>query len=116
MNLPHLPPIRFAQKVLSVNEKQVKVECEFPSRPTLAMYLEAAAQSSAGFKNDDEPKIGFVVTLKEIELLQESASLKCVIEVQKEMELGAVCEFSFNVYDANEVCLAKGIFTVMIAQ
>ena len=72
MNLPHQEPIRFANEVLSSSLNKISVSCKFPFSPTLAMACEAAAQSSAGFAQESsEPKIGFLVSLKEITLEKE---------------------------------------------
>ena len=116
MNIPHQKPIKFAQEVLSVEESTAKVKCIFPSAPTLPMYFEAAAQSSAAF-SQDETKIGFLVSVKNVELLNESNDLEIVIEVERVVEFGAICEFSFTVlsYDENKQ-FAKGTLTVMLQE
>lgn len=115
MNIPHLPPVKFAQEIIEVIENLAKVKCEFPYTPTLAMFFEAAAQSSAAFSKNGEKKIGFVISLKNIELIKEATALTYLIEVKKEYEVGAVCEFSFKVLQKEEL-YAKGTFTVMVKE
>ncbi|AXH13865.1 hypothetical protein [Malaciobacter mytili] len=115
MNIPHLPPVKFAQEIKEVKENLVKVYCEFPFVPTLAMFFEAAAQSSAAFSKSDEKKIGFVISLKNIELIKEATNLTYIMQVKKEYEMGSICEFSFEALDKEEV-YAKGIFTIMVKE
>lgn len=117
MKLPHLTPVRFAQNVLECDEKCAKVTCAFPTIPTLSMFFEAAAQSSAAFAQDGQTKMGFVISVKEIQLLNKTYEQAAVIEVKKEVELGAVCEFSFTAFDESmQTKLAQGSFTVMLSQ
>ncbi len=67
MNLPHLAPVLFAKEVIKKEENSLHVECQFPYPPTLAMVLEAAAQSSSGFASDDI-KEGFLVAVNSLVL------------------------------------------------
>ena len=116
MNIPHQKPIKFAQELLEVNENIAKVRCEFPSLPTLPMLFEAAAQSSAGFSQEKETKIGFLVSVKSIKLLEEARELEYIIKVEKKIEFGAVCEFFFEVFTKDETEIASGVLTVMIQE
>lgn len=117
MNIPHQEPIKFAKELLEVNKEFIKVKCEFSSLPTLPMLFEAAAQSSAGFSQEKEAKIGFLVSVKEVKLNKEPDTLEYVIKVEKNLEFGAVCEFSFNVFDLSEnTNYTTGVLTVMIQE
>jgi len=70
MKLPHQEPIRFVKELLEIDAAYAFVSCIFPHPPTLAMVCEAAAQSSAAFAQDDKNiTMGFLVSLKDIELL-----------------------------------------------
>ena len=114
MNIPHLMPIEFAKEALSVTQNEVRVKCIFEQEPTLAMFLEAAAQSSAAFAQDSS-KIGFLISLKDVDLLKTSTSLEYIIKVKKIVQIGAINEFSFEVFTLNEnKKIAKGNFTIMI--
>ena len=66
MNLPHQEPIRFAQNILEEKDDYKLISCTFPYIPTISMISEAAAQSSASFAQsiNEEPKIGFLISLK----------------------------------------------------
>ncbi len=44
------------------------VSCSFPYLPTLPMICEAAAQSSIVFSQNEKPQIGFLLSLKDVEL------------------------------------------------
>ncbi len=48
--LPHQPPIRFVTQILDSQEQSAKCQVSFSSKPTLAMIIEAAAQSSVYMK------------------------------------------------------------------
>lgn len=117
MNIPHQEPVKFAKELLEVNEEFVKVKCAFDSLPSLAMFFEAAAQSSAGFSQEEEPKVGFLISLKEVKLNKEADTLEYIIKVEKKVAFASVCEFSFEVYDLSETTnYATGILTVMIQE
>ena len=116
MNIPHQKPIKFAEEVISVEDKIAKVKCIFPYKPTLSMYFESAAQSSAAFSNE-EAKVGFIVSVKDIELLEENDDLEILVKVERKVEFGAICEFFFEIFNLDETKnLAKGTFTVMIQE
>ena len=114
MKIPHLSPVRFAQKILKLEENIAKVKCEFPQTPTLAMFFEAAAQSSAAF-SQEKSNIGFVVSFKDIELLKETDALEVIVQIEKRVAISNICEFKFSVYSVDENSIyATGRFTIMI--
>ena len=118
MNIPHEKPIKFAEKIISVKDKIAKVKCLFPSTPSLAMYFEAAAQSSAAFaKEQVQSQVGFIVSVKDIQLLEENDNLEVLVEVERKIEFGNICEFSFNILSIDETkSFAKGTFTIMLQE
>jgi hypothetical protein len=103
MTIPHLPPIKFAQKIVRVNNNEALVLVSFPFEPTLAMYVEAAAQSSASFVQENESKIGFVVSLKEIKLLKQSSALDMMVCLTIESRMDYLLEISFKVIYQEEI-------------
>lgn len=114
MNLPHQEPIRFANEVLSSSLNKISVSCKFPFSPTLAMACEAAAQSSAGFAQESsEPKIGFLVSLKEITLEKEMDFIDAIIEIEKTFDFGAMSEYSFELKN-NDTTFVKGKITIAL--
>ena len=117
MSIPHQEPIKFAKELIEANEEFVKVKCSFKTLPSLAMIFEAAAQSSAGFSQEEKAKIGFLVSLKGVKLNKKLDTLDYIIKVDKNLELGTVCEFSFTVYNMEEnINYANGTLTVMIQE
>ncbi|MGD9553739.1 MAG: hypothetical protein AB7V28_04995 [Arcobacteraceae bacterium] len=104
MNLPHLPPILFAQKALEITPKTAKVSLLFPFLPTLGMFVEAAAQSSSVFAVNASQK-GFIVSLKEIQLLKKSTQLEMTAYLTIETRVGEFMEISFTIttYDKQEI-------------
>ncbi len=101
MNLPHLPPIRFAQTALEEKGNRAKVKILFPFCPTLGMMIEAAAQSSAVFSNHPSV-LGFIVSLKEIQLLKKTTQLSMMTQLVLEAQVGECMEISFEIMSEDE--------------
>lgn len=106
MNLPHLSPVLFAKKVLKQEEKLAEVFCEFPYLPTLPMLLEAAAQSSSVFAENEE---GYVVSASDVKLYKKPKDKKFLIRIFEEMSMGSMKIFSFEIKD---ICIGK--FTIYV--
>jgi hypothetical protein len=114
-NLPHQKPIRFVNKIVDKGIDFVVVSCSFPIQPTLAMFCEAAAQSSIVFSETDEIKLGFLVSLKNIEIIESLVSLEYEIKIKKEISLGLLQEYSFEIINSSKVC-AKGNLIIKIEE
>lgn len=112
MNLPHLAPIRFAKSILSRHENKAEVLCEFAAPPTLAMIVEAAAQSFGAFGEDEQPRMGFLVLMKEISLHVNPKENVLVIHCEHKGSFGMTSELFFEAFIGHEK-IADG--TVMIA-
>jgi len=117
LNLPHQPPIRFAQNVIAKEDDGVRVAVSFPKAPSLGMMIEAAAQSCAGLEDENgSTKEGFLLALKGIKLHQKAKELSYEIVVKKEYELGSMHYIDFKVYScANQEEVASGHLTVALA-
>jgi len=110
MNLPHLPPMRFAKEILTCKEKCATVLCEFPCLPTLPMLTEAAAQASSAFALSDTPQNGFLVLIKEVTLHVKATRLTCNVVIQERLSLGNSSEFYFEVFEKEGgIMYASGI-------
>lgn len=115
MNLPHLKPVRFVNDVISCDGNKAKVSCTFPYMPTLAMMIEASAQSSAAFSEGGASRIGFLVLVKEVEMLKEFQELDCIISLKQTFALGDQFEFHFELFDHNEDnVFASGSFMILL--
>ncbi|MBN1839276.1 MAG: hypothetical protein JW802_04440 [Campylobacterales bacterium] len=112
MNLPHLAPIRFAKEILECTENRAKVLCEFPFSPTLAMIVEAAAQSFGAFGADETPRMGFLVLMKDISLHVKPTKNVLVMQCEHKGVFGMTSELFFEAYEGDKK-IADG--TVMIA-
>ena len=112
LNLPHLAPVRFAKYLISKESDWALVRVEFDSPPSLAMLVEAAAQSSAAFSDGSE-KMGFLVTLKNIKLLQKAEATEYDVRVTYKHALDALTYFSFEVNDKEKV-IASGVFVIAL--
>lgn len=114
MNLPHQKPIKFVQEIIERQDQYNIVSCLFPSIPTLAMVCEAAAQSSASFsQSTEEEKIGFLVSLKNIELLKTLESLEYEIKIEKSFTFGIMSEFKFKLINNLNVYV-EGTFAIAL--
>lgn len=112
LNLPHRAPVLFAKEILFKESNKARVSLEFESLPSLAMMIEAAAQSSAAF-SDKEGKEGFLVSLKNVKLLKNPSLKKLEVEVVNEHNLDKMSYISFNVME-NTTALVTGSFVVAI--
>ena len=112
LNLPHKAPIRFAQYAISKEGDTHRVKVKFDTIPTLAMIVEAAAQSSAAF-DDGNSKMGFLVTLKNIKLLQKPMVREYEVDVTSGAQVDALTYFTFETYDA-DILVAKGTFIIAL--
>ena len=116
MKLPHEKPIRFAQEILEEKDDYKIISCIFPYVPTLSMVSEAAAQSSASFAQDDnsKPKIGFLISLKNISELIKPEDTEYKIKIEKSFNFGAMTEFLFEL-KKDEKVFVTGNLTIAIA-
>lgn len=112
LHLPHQDPIKFARYVMFKDDKEALVKAEFDTVPTLPMIIEAAAQSSAAFGNDDV-SLGFLVTLKNIKLLETPSSLKYKVKVISEYKMEAMTYFSFE-FLQEDILIATGSFIIAL--
>jgi len=116
MNLPHQTPLIFAKNIVSQDENVVTVFCDFDQIPTLAMFIEASAQSSSAFEIEkEEAKIGFLTMVKNIELLNEITNSVFLIKVTKENEINNIKQFSFDAFDKDtNKTIVTGSFTIVV--
>jgi hypothetical protein len=115
LHLPHLDPIRFAQDMISRDDTECVVSAKFPHLPSLAMIVEAAAQSSAAFSTEDEDPMAFLVMLKDIQLHQVPNHLSLRFELRVEQQLGTISYFSFSAFE-DERQIATGAFSIAIQE
>lgn len=115
MNIPHQEPIKFVKEILKLDSRHAIISCEFPYYPTLAMICEAAAQSSIAFSQDftKESQVGFLASLKDIEVVHELISTKYTIKVEKRTSIGFFSEYYFELLDSVTV-ISKGNFVIAL--
>jgi hypothetical protein len=112
IKLPHIAPIKFAKYTLHKNELTARVSLEFPQVPTLAMMIEAAAQSSAAFRMNDRENT-YLVSLKGVELLQKPTSMKFEAKVTDQHRLEQMRYVGFEIYE-QETCVATGTLVIAV--
>ncbi len=116
MNLPHLPPVRFATSVLQCDTKKAIVACTFPELPTLSMFVEGAAQATSAWSTSSTPIVGFLVLLKDVTLHVKPQGLDAIVVVEERLSLGQTSEFGFDIYAQADlkVKIASGIFMIVL--
>ncbi len=93
----------------------MEVRCQFDSIPTLAMFIEAAAQSSSAFDIENQAKIGFLAIAKDIKLLEKLKDKMYILRLKKEAEINQYKQFSFEAYSkSNNLKVVSGSFTLVI--
>jgi len=113
LNLPHLEPIRFAKKVISKDSTTARVVVEFPQMPSLAMMIEAAAQSSAAF-SDGSKKGGYLVGIKNVKLLHVAGKKFLEVEVVMKHSIENMSLLDFEVYEGSLI-LCRGSLTIALS-
>ena len=79
------------------------------------MISEAAAQSSASFAQsiNEEPKIGFLISLKNINEFIPLEDLEYIIKIEKSFNFGTMTEFKFELIK-DENIFVSGNLTIAI--
>ena len=112
LNLPHKEPIRFAKHIISKDLNRARVEICFDEIPSLAMMIEAAAQSSAAIGESDA-KMGFLVSLKNVKLLMPPTKTILEVEVINKHTMENMKMMSFDIFEG-ETKVSTGSFMIAI--
>lgn len=116
MKLPHQEPILFAKELIEKKENEIEVLCSFPKTPTLAMFMEAAAQSSAGFNEEKNIKVGLLSMAKNIRLLEAINEKEYVFKLKKEAEMNNYKQYAFEASTQSQVLTVSGSFTLVLEE
>jgi len=112
--LPHLAPIRFVKSRLKTDETSTTVKVSFDELPTIGMLIEAAAQSSAGISDDkNNGRMGFLVSLKNVKLLQEIKSYEYIVNIELVSKLENFKSLKFEIFEDEEM-ITKGSFAIIL--
>jgi len=112
IKLPHLAPLRFAQEILVKKEKMARVSLEFGMLPSLAMMVEAAAQSSAAFRINDKEN-AYLVSIKGVKLHQNPTQANLVAEIFDAHRLDKMRYVEFQVFE-EDTLLASGTLVIAV--
>ena len=112
LNLPHLYPIKFAKKVLYREDSTARVLVEFEEIPSLAMLIEASAQSTAAFSNGSKSS-GYLASMKGVKLLRTLNAKHFEVTVIQKYSLKNMTFFDFEVYEKETLC-AQGSLTIVL--
>ncbi len=112
--IPHLEPVRFVDVLLYADEESASVKICFDKKPTLAMLVEAAAQSSSAIKDDENSgKMGFLVSLKNIKLIEKVQSNEFIANIKLNQKIENFKSLSFEILK-EDILVAKGIFSITL--
>ena len=115
MTLPHGALLVFAKKVFVCTEDYVVVECVFPCVPTLAMFLEAAAQCTSGFNTKEDVKMGFLTMGKDVKRLDDIVKTQYQFKVYKNVHIAQYHQFDFEALcKETGLKVVSGSFTLQI--
>ena len=112
LNLPHREPIRFAKEIISKESNRARVRIGFDEIPSLAMMIEAAAQSSAAI-GQSTVKMGFLVSLKNVKLLTPPTKTTLEVEVVNEHSMENMKMMSFDIFE-DETKVSTGSFMIAL--
>jgi len=112
IKLPHLAPIKFAKEIISTTNSSAEVEIEYEQLPSLAMLVEAAAQSCAALKTDKNEE-AFLVSLKGIKLLQKPTKMRLRASINEEHRLDKMRYVSFEIFE-DKSCIAEGTLVIAL--
>lgn len=112
LSLPHKEPIRFAKYIISKESNMARVKVEFNKIPSLAMMIEAAAQSSSAI-GDDNTLMGFLVSLKNIKLLTVPTKTTLEVEILNEHNMEKMKMMNFNIFE-DEIKISTGSFIIAL--
>ena len=115
LSLPHGELILYARGVISRDANSARVSTEFNETPTLPMLIEAAAQSSAALNTDSSAKEGYLVAMKNIELLRNPTRKDLEIEITHEQSMGSMLLVNFKVYEGLDV-VSSGNLTIALSE
>ena len=113
--IPHIAPIRFVKALNNSDFTSASVNISFDYIPTLGMLIEAATQSSSGIldENKTDNSMGFLVTVKNVKLLQKLKSKEFIVNVSLDNKLESFKYFSFDILE-DESIVATGTFSITI--
>lgn len=113
-SIPHIPPVRFVKSLLQTDDKKASVQVAFEQIPSLGMLIEAAAQSSSGIKDEDNNgRSGFLVTLKNVKLLQKIQSKNYIVNISVDHKLKDFKSLSFSILEKEEI-VATGSLSIIL--
>jgi len=112
--IPHVAPLRFVKERVSATLEDAVVKIGFDEVPSLGMLIEAATQSSSGIVNDEiNGRIGFLVTLKNIKLLQTPQTTTFQVKIHLDLKAEDLRYLSFTIYD-EDVTVITGSFVIIL--
>lgn len=113
--IPHIAPVRFVKSLNSADFNSASVNIGFDYIPSLPMLIEAATQSSSGVLYEETVTdcMGFLVTVRNVKLLQELKSKEFIVNVTLDNKLANFKYFSFIILE-NDESIATGSFSISL--
>ena len=113
LDLPHTSPIKFAKYIILKDESSARVQVEFDEIPSLGMLIESAAQSSAAIGTKESGAMGYLVSLKNVKLLNTPTKKILEVQVLNEHNMENMKMMNFDIFDG-EMKISTGSFMIAI--
>lgn len=111
LELPHGEYLQFAKYILEKQDESARVFIEFAQKPSLGMFIEAAAQSCAALNQDKDTKEGYLVALKNVTLHNRIEKKSYEVIVSREYALEQMFYIKFEVKD-KDLKIVDGYLTI----
>lgn len=115
VKLPHLAPLKFVSSILLQSEEKARTEVTFETPPTLARLVESAAQSTCALSSPLNVKNAFLVSMKNVILLQQPVKKIFEVTVTHIHTFENMNLIDFEVYDSSTI-IASGSITLAIEE
>lgn len=112
INLPHIAPLKFAKHIIEKAPKRARVYVAFEEIPSLPMLVEAAAQSSAAYRENDSES-AYLVSLKDVSLVQAPSQMEFEVEIFDEHRMERLRYIRFDVYEIDKI-IADGTYVIAV--
>ena len=115
VKLPHLAPLKFVTSILLQSPEKARTEVTFETSPTLSMLVESAAQSTCALSSPMNVKKAFLVSMKNVILLQQPVKKIFEVNVIHIHTFENMNLIDFEVYDSSTI-IASGSITLAIEE
>lgn len=109
INIPHGDYIRFIKEIIELKKDGIVALCKFNKSPTLAMLVEASAQTAATYmtSKDDRGLLGFLVGVRRFVLQKKDIPKDLFIDLKINSSLDEMY-YATVIIISNDIEIGKG--------